>query len=327
MKKSNQLSISKESSLPLLCKASHNKGPLLQVNKSATLSTFQDQTLFQPVQQDSPIGVDHHDDDITGDVAHKDASDNVPAIFAVSRVGYNGGEKANFAFAVNEDVSPTIEAVGPPAVAKPEIKVFGICGKTSFSMESDNPRVGFYEATTSKTLDRNCCNPTCNQGGIAVVAPSFSLQGSMIGREEKNGPAGSGVDKEISFTLNTVDRHAVCATTGSRMSVSEDVASTLCARDWKDPPTILSEGSRLLSAPGFRDFLTGGAMIWRSPIQVPKRWSFGKMCGRLGGRPQDPTASRRPRSRFGNGSQTLTLTMPPMLCGGTGSPCRVPILC
>ena len=40
---------------------------------------------------------------------------------------------------------------------------------------------------------------------MAVVA----LQGSMIGRKEKNGPNGSGFNQDTSFTLNTVDRHAV----------------------------------------------------------------------------------------------------------------------
>ncbi len=37
MKKSDKLSISNHSSLPLLCKALHNKGALIQDNQSATL--------------------------------------------------------------------------------------------------------------------------------------------------------------------------------------------------------------------------------------------------------------------------------------------------
>ena len=45
---------------------------------------------------------------------------------------------------------------------------------------------GFYEAQTARTLDCNCNNPSSNQGGIAVVA----VQGSMIGRDDKNGPQG-----------------------------------------------------------------------------------------------------------------------------------------
>ena len=80
-------------------------------------------------------------------------------------------------------------------------------------MKSENPKSGFYEASTSRCLDANGGNPTCNQGGMAVVA----LQGSMIGRAEKNGPQGSGVNEDVSFTLDAADRHAVayCMTTGN----------------------------------------------------------------------------------------------------------------
>ena len=105
-------------------------------------------------------------------------------------------------------------------------------------MMSGNPHSGIYEADTSRTLDLNGGNPACNQGGIAVVAftqnqrdevrdlgdhsavvcanagtkqQAFVLQGSMIGRADKNGPQGDGVNEDVSFTLNTVDRHAVAS--------------------------------------------------------------------------------------------------------------------
>ena len=54
----------------------------------------------------------------------------------------------------------------------------------------------------SKTL-KPC--PNFESGAISAVA----LQGSMIGREDKNGPQGDGIKDDISFTLNTVDRHGV----------------------------------------------------------------------------------------------------------------------
>lgn len=41
------------------------------------------------------------------------------------------------------------------------------------------------------------------------MVESYGLQGSMIGRADKNGPQGDGVNEELSFTLNTVDKHAV----------------------------------------------------------------------------------------------------------------------
>ena len=97
-----------------------------------------------------------------------------------------------------------------PAVARSlTVRAYGICSYASNSMKSSNPHSGIYEADTSRTLDLNGGNPACNQGGIAVV--SYALQGSMIGREDKNGPQGDGVNEEVSFTLNTVDRHAVAS--------------------------------------------------------------------------------------------------------------------
>jgi len=83
---------------------------------------------------------------------------------------------------------------------------FGISSQSSNAMQSDNPKSGFYEADVSKTIDVSAVNPTSCQGGIAVV----SVQGSMIGRDEKNGPQGSGIRENFSFSLTGTDRHAVC---------------------------------------------------------------------------------------------------------------------
>lgn len=46
---------------------------------------------------------------------------------------------------------------------------YGISAYDSNAMKSSNPHSGIYEASTSRTLDLNCCNPSCNQGGVAVV--------------------------------------------------------------------------------------------------------------------------------------------------------------
>ena len=79
-----------------------------------------------------------------------------------------------------------------------EPKCYGICSLQSNAMKSDNPNSGFYEADTARTLDTGTQSPNRGQGGIAVV----SIQGSMIGRKDENGPQGSGVNEDISFTLN-----------------------------------------------------------------------------------------------------------------------------
>ena len=116
------------------------------------------------------------------------------------RSGCEGGGKGAL---IQENKSATLGCNNDQPVFVP--KVYGICSKQSHAMQSDNPHSGFYEADTSRCLDANGGNPSCNQGGMAVVA----VQGSMIGRSDKNGPQGSGVNEDVSFTLDATDRHAV----------------------------------------------------------------------------------------------------------------------
>ena len=149
------------------------------------------------------------------------------------RSGCEGGGKGPL---VQEDRSATLSCNNDQTLFVP--KAYGISSDQSHAMLSDNPYSGIYEAETSRTLDTGGGNPGCNQGGIAVVQ-SYTLQGSMIGREDKNGPQGDGVGEDVSFTLNTVDRHAVYAmTTGSYMQTTENQSPTLMARDYKDPTAV-----------------------------------------------------------------------------------------
>ena len=84
------------------------------------------------------------------------------------------------------------------------VQAFGICSKESNAMKSGNPHSGFYEAQTARTLDCNCNNPSSNQGGIAVVAylTYCTSKNSYFMRAEK------------------------------------ELANTLVATDYKDPPVI-----------------------------------------------------------------------------------------
>ena len=51
----------------------------------------------------------------------------------------------------------------------------------------------------------------------------------MIGRAEKNGPQGDGVNKDLCFTLNTADRHAVAY--DCRNHCDSDISATLQAKN------------------------------------------------------------------------------------------------
>lgn len=196
--------------------------------------------------------------------------ENSPAVTLKIRSGCEGGGKGAI---WQEEKSATLGCNNDQTLFVP--KCYGVCSKASHSMMSDNPHSGFYEAETSRTLDRSGGDPTCNQGGICVVESvaftqnqrdevrdlgeksaalaaepgmkqqTFVLQGNMIGRKDENGPQGDGVNEDVCFTLDATDRHAVCApedvyamTTGSYMQVAKEVAPTLMARDYKDPTTI-----------------------------------------------------------------------------------------
>ena len=120
-------------------------------------------------------------------------------------------------------------------------KAYGISSFSCNAMLSGNPHSGIYEADTSRTLDTSDQSPAKNQGGIAVLE-SYALQGSMIGRSDQNGPQGSGVNKDVAFTLNATDHHAVyAASTGNFSSAFRETTPTLLARDHKDP-SIVSSG-------------------------------------------------------------------------------------
>ena len=146
---------------------------------------------------------------------------NAPLVMKI-RSGCEGGGKGSL---IQENKSATLSCNNDQTLFEP--KVYGICSKESNAMKSDNPHSRIYEAETSRTIDGNGGNPGCNQGGIAVVE-SYAIQGSIIGRDNKNGPHGDGINEEVSFTLNTVDRHAVYAMT-SGYTVRR-LTPTECAR-------------------------------------------------------------------------------------------------
>ena len=54
-----------------------------------------------------------------------------------------------------------------------------------------------------------------------VVNRAYSIQGSMICRADKNGPQGDGINENVSFTLNTIDRHAVAFACNQRDEVRD----------------------------------------------------------------------------------------------------------
>lgn len=113
-------------------------------------------------------------------------------------------------------------------------KAYRICSMESNAMKSGNPDSGFYEAETSRTIDCRGGNPGCNQGGMVILdkSPAYAIQGNMIGRAEKNGPNGKGVNKDVSFTLTTLDRHGVAYAIGRDNVTAWDECYNLMTVDY-----------------------------------------------------------------------------------------------
>ncbi len=159
------------------------------------------------------------------------------------RCGCEGGGKGAL---IQDNKSATISCNNDQTLFVPT--AFGICAKDSNSMKSDNPYSGIYEADTSRTVDCNGGNPSCNQGGIAVVA----LQGSMIGRKDCNGPQGDGLSEDISFTLNTVDKHAVIyAIDRESFNCGQNFARNLGINDEGISSTLNVQGPSAVATPTY----------------------------------------------------------------------------
>ena len=148
------------------------------------------------------------------------------------RSGCEGGGKGAL---VQDDLSATLGCNNDQTLFVP--KAYGICSKGSNSMKSDNPHSGFYEANTSRCLDANGGDPSCNQGGIAVVA--------IEGNGSRPSHRGDGYkETDTMYTLNATEQHGVAYSSSKASfftSAEEELANTLVATDYKDPPIVNDE--------------------------------------------------------------------------------------
>ena len=216
---------------------------------------------------------------------------NVPLVMKI-RSGCEGGGKGPL---IQTDKSATLSCNNDQTLFEP--RVYGICSKDSNAMKSDNPHSGFYVAQTTRTLDANGANPTCNQGGMAVVCATggtFVIEGDGT---RPSYQADGYKESDIMYTLNTVDRHAVYAmTTGSCAQVSEDMAPTVLARDYKDPTTVcygigrdaFNQGKNAKFAPTITEE-TQPTLVAKGPGAIQSGYTVRRLtpteCARLQGFP------------------------------------------
>lgn len=130
-----------------------------------------------------------------------------------------------------DGVCPTLPAMDCGG-ANNQAVLYALDSMSSNSMKSSNPHSGFHEKTIAKTLQAGGVDPTCNQGGNVIVEPIYTLQGNGIDRAETAGCNGRGWREEVCYTLNTIDRPAICFKAGQgakarSLGESETVTPTL----------------------------------------------------------------------------------------------------
>lgn len=161
--------------------AGGGKGALVQTEKVGTLSTLQDQTIFQLVQAGEiiPINTQIATRHISmGEKTGLGVGKNGDPSFTLQArhehgvcycIAGNIVDRADTAVAnglgAKEEVGYTLNTIDRHAVA------YSINPLSSNSMKSANPYSGFNETGVSKTLDCSDANPTKNQGGLAIVQP------------------------------------------------------------------------------------------------------------------------------------------------------------
>jgi DNA (cytosine-5)-methyltransferase 1 len=189
---------------------------------------------------------------------------------------------------------------------------YGITSINSNSMLSDDPHSGFYVADSSRTLDTSGGSPCCNQGGMLIVGDTppthpdvagtlvasgaglsrtagmasesdrcvaYALQGNMIGRQEHNGPRGSGVSRDLSFTLTASDPPGVAAAVSPEY---EDSAGLICSRESCYTGTGfggLCEGVGTLRANG--GDIGGGSETLVASVDCRNLYENDELCGTL----------------------------------------------
>ena len=80
-----------------------------------------------------------------------------------------------------------------------------------------------------------------DDGTYSEQEESYCIAGNIIDRQDHNGGKGIGVKRDISYTLNTVDRHCVFSPQRCDEYISNEVVSTQSARQYKDATDLVCE--------------------------------------------------------------------------------------
>ena len=160
----------------------------------------------------------------------------VPATLKIRCGGGSGGKGA----LIQENKSATLSCNNDQTLFVP--KAYGICGKYSNSMLSNNPNSGFYEADTSRTIDTSNQSPCKNQGGMVVVEGNGS-------RPSHHGDGYK--ESETMYTLNCTENHAVSYGIG-RPAMNQGYNARFSFQiEEEKSPTIVASGAGGIAHPKY----------------------------------------------------------------------------
>lgn len=185
------------------------KGALVQTEKSATLSTLQDQTLF------------------VAEPPKAYSFDSLASNSMKSSNPHSGCREVEIAKTL--DTSPPDPAKNQGGIAILDVLLFDTTQITS-PQNGSNPRFGdpCHPLAATAHPPAAVCETVFAE---SIVEPTFCIQGNTIDRADTAGANGTGVKEDVCYTLNTIDRPAVAFALDCRnMTVNEELSATLQAK-------------------------------------------------------------------------------------------------
>lgn len=186
------------------------KGALVQTEKSATLSTLQDQTLF------------------VAEPPRAYSFDSLASNSMKSSNPHSGCHEVEIAKTL--DTSPPDPAKNQGGIAILDALPFDTTQITS-PQNGSNPHFGdpCHPLAATAHPPAAVCETVFAE---SIVEPTFCIQGNTIDRADTAGANGTGVKEDVCYTLNTIDRPAVAFALDCRnMTVNEELSATLQAKD------------------------------------------------------------------------------------------------
>lgn len=185
------------------------KGALVQTEKSATLSTLQDQPLFvtEPPKAYS--------------------FDSLASNSMKSSNPHSGCREVEIAKAL--DTTPSDPAKNQGGIAILDVLPFDTTQITS-PQNGSNPHFGdpCHPLAATAHPPAAVCETVFAE---SIVEPTFCIQGNTIDRADTAGANGTGVKEDVCYTLNTIDRPAVAFALDCRnMTANEELSGTLQAK-------------------------------------------------------------------------------------------------